>query len=433
MRITWRPRALSDDDRLGLDIAGQLTFGAKPKYLSFLYVLFYIHSAGGYELLESMEGGAQQDRIVGGTQAVPMKMAEELGSLVRLSQPVSQIVGWSGVGPIKLETPSGAVEARAVILALSPSQATGIRFSPELPADRNALMEHWPRGSHAIKIGVAYETPFWRAKGLSGQVYSPDGPFLWGMDVSPADASKGQLMSFTLSAEVPPRTSEQRKTQILDAYAKCLGDEARAPIGYVEHDWSQEDFTRGCVSPLAPGILTGHGNALRPPNGRLIWAGTETSQIWMGYMDGAVRAGKNAALEALRSLAEHLMNDQRSSRRFATWCAIAMGVGTCVSIYAVDATETTSAAEAATYARVKPILDRNCGICHSARPTMPSYAKAPDGVTFDSAMDLARYAARVLVMATKTDQMPPGNMTGMTEADRATLAAAIEAQWPAAR
>jgi monoamine oxidase len=34
----------------------------------------------------------------------------------------------------------------------------------------------------------------------------------------------------------------------------------------------------------------------------LIWAGTETSLIWMGYMDGAVRAGKTAALEALRSL-----------------------------------------------------------------------------------------------------------------------------------
>ena len=298
-------QTLSDDDRLGLDIAGQLTFGAKPKYLSFLYVLFYIHSAGGYELLESMEGGAQQDRIVGGTQAVPKRIAEQLGPIVRLNQPVNRVVGWSGddAGTIKLETPSGVVEAHAVILALSPSQAAGIRFSPELPADRVALMDHWPRGSHAIKIGVAYATPFWRAKGLSGQVYSPDGPFLWGMDVSPADASKGQLMSFTLSAEVPPKTSEQRKAQVLEAYAKCLGDEALHPIEYVEHDWSQEDFTRGCVSPLAPGILTGHGQALRKPNGRLIWAGTETSHIWMGYMDGAVRAGNTAALEALRSLA----------------------------------------------------------------------------------------------------------------------------------
>jgi monoamine oxidase len=297
-------QSISDDDRLGLDIAAQLTFGAHPQYLSLLYVLFYVQSAGGYALLESNEGGAQQDRIDGGTQAVAKKMAAALGSIVRLDQPVARISGWNGDAKdvVRLEVPSGIIEARNVIMALSPSQANDIRFAPGLPEDRASLMAHWPRGSNAIKIGVVYDTPFWRAKGLSGQVYSPDGPFLWGMDVSPADASKGQLMSLGFSAEAQPKTTEQRKALVLDAYARCLGDEALSPIGYLEHDWSQEDYTRGCVSPLAPGTLTRFGRALRPANGRLIWAGTETSLIWMGYMDGAVRAGKTAALEALRSL-----------------------------------------------------------------------------------------------------------------------------------
>jgi uncharacterized membrane protein len=131
------------------------------------------------------------------------------------------------------------------------------------------------------------------------------------------------------------------------------------------------------------------------------------------------------------------MNDPRSSRRLTAWRTIAIGVGICAPIWTVDATEatataTTAAAAEATYSTVKPLLDRNCTICHSAKPTMPFYLKAPDGVTFDSAKDLARYASRVLEMATKTDQMPPGNLTGMTEADRAALASAIEAQWPAA-
>jgi uncharacterized membrane protein len=101
---------------------------------------------------------------------------------------------------------------------------------------------------------------------------------------------------------------------------------------------------------------------------------------------------------------------------------------------AVDASDAgATAAEEATYAKVKPLLDRNCSICHSAKPAMPFYAKAPDGVTFDSAQDLARFAARVLVMATQTDQMPPGNMTGMTESERQMLAGAIESQWPSLR
>jgi uncharacterized membrane protein len=118
----------------------------------------------------------------------------------------------------------------------------------------------------------------------------------------------------------------------------------------------------------------------------------------------------------------------------AAWCAVVIGVSLCAPSWASDLTETTATAqEQATYAKVKPLLDRNCSICHSAKPALPFYTKPPDGVTFDSAQDLGRFAARVLVMATKTDQMPPGNMTGMTQAERATLAAAVEAQWPAAK
>jgi uncharacterized membrane protein len=124
------------------------------------------------------------------------------------------------------------------------------------------------------------------------------------------------------------------------------------------------------------------------------------------------------------------MKDHLKRGRLPAWCATVIVMILSALTWAAGPTEP-AAAEAATYAEVKPLLDRNCAICHSARPTMPFYAKAPDGVTFDSAQDLARYAARVLVMATKTDQMPPGNMTGMTEAERATLATAIQAQWPA--
>jgi monoamine oxidase len=298
-------QALSDDDRVGLELGAQLTFGAKPEYLSFLFVLFYTHSAGGYDLLESMEGGAQQDRIVGGTQAISKNLAEQLGSIVRLEQPVKSIGAWDGSTDdvVRMETSAGSIDARAVILALSPSQANEIQFVPALPKEKLGLMSHWPRSGHMIKIGIAFETPFWRAKGLSGEVFSPDGPFLFGMDVSPADGSKGQLMSFTMSADSPPKMSEERKARVIDAYALCLGPEARNPIAYTEYDWSQDEFTGGCVSPLGKGILTRFGKQLRPSNGRLIWSGTETSTIWMGYMDGAVRAGQRAALEALHTLA----------------------------------------------------------------------------------------------------------------------------------
>ena len=295
---------LSQEDRLSVSIACVLTFGARPEHISFFYVLFYIHSAGSYQLLESMEGGAQQDRIVGGTQAIPLRLAEQLGEAVRLAQPVRQITNWDGAdgGPVRLQTQSGVIRARSVILALSPSQATGIDFAPALPVQRQLLMDNWPRSSAAIKIALVYDEPFWRKRGLSGQVLSPDGPFLWSVDVSPADASLGQLMSFSSPGYSMPMTVEQRMSKLIETYALCFGERARHPIGHAQQDWSQEAYTRGCVSPLGPGVLSRYGQSLRPPSGRLVWAGTETAEIWMGYMDGAVRAGHRAALEALHAL-----------------------------------------------------------------------------------------------------------------------------------
>ena len=52
----------------------------------------------------------------------------------------------------------------------------------------------------------------------------------------------------------------------------------------------------------APGTLTTLGTVLRALVGRIHWAGTETSERWTGYIDGAIRAGERAAAEALAAL-----------------------------------------------------------------------------------------------------------------------------------
>jgi monoamine oxidase len=49
-------------------------------------------------------------------------------------------------------------------------------------------------------------------------------------------------------------------------------------------------------------LLTDYGRALREPVGRIHWAGTETSTVWCGYMDGAVRSGQRVAAEVLQVL-----------------------------------------------------------------------------------------------------------------------------------
>jgi monoamine oxidase len=93
-----------------------------------------------------------------------------------------------------------------------------------------------------------------------------------------------------------------RRATVLAGLAELFGRRAKKPIAYFEQDWSRDGWTTGCVSPVPCKVLTRFGPALRAPVGRIHWAGTESSEAWCGYMDGAVRSGERVAAEVLVSL-----------------------------------------------------------------------------------------------------------------------------------
>ena len=97
--------------------------------------------------------------------------------------------------------------------------------------------------------------------------------------------------------------TSQRRAAVLEGLARLYGPKARHPERWIEQDWSREPYTGGApVCFMPPGVATGYGHALREPVGPIHWAGTETSDVWSGYMDGAVRSGERAAAEALAHL-----------------------------------------------------------------------------------------------------------------------------------
>jgi uncharacterized membrane protein len=68
---------------------------------------------------------------------------------------------------------------------------------------------------------------------------------------------------------------------------------------------------------------------------------------------------------------------------------------------------------------VQELLTRRCAGCHSARPTlMPA---APKNTVFDTAAQIEQHAALIHQQAVVLKIMPPGNLSGMTEAERAAL------------
>jgi uncharacterized membrane protein len=85
------------------------------------------------------------------------------------------------------------------------------------------------------------------------------------------------------------------------------------------------------------------------------------------------------------------------------------------------------AAHAVTFAQVGPIVKRRCVACHSATPTQPGFAAPPAGVAFDTPQQVRAHAQRIDELAVRTHAMPLSNATNMTDAERATLGAWIDA------
>jgi len=82
---------------------------------------------------------------------------------------------------------------------------------------------------------------------------------------------------------------------------------------------------------------------------------------------------------------------------------------------------------AAQFAQVRAIVKQRCAGCHSAQPTQPGFATAPAGVALDDAALIRQHAARIYQQAVQLKAMPIGNLTQMTDAERAVIQAWYEA------
>jgi monoamine oxidase len=275
-----------------------------PERMSLLWVLHYLRSAGGLLPVILNDGGAQDQRIVGGSQVISERMATDLGDRVLLGRPVLRIEDLPP-GRMRVVTEVETFTADRVIVAMAPSDTMRIDFAPALPKPRLDLASGWARLPRLplVKAAMLYKSPFWREAGLNGAMQSDRSPIQLVFDNSPEDASMGVLSCFLSVVECPHLADRQaREEGLKEELARYFGPKALDAIGYVEKDWSSDPWSTGCITPLTPGVLTAGGEHLRKPTGRIFWAGTESARRWCGYMDGAISAGERATAEVHASL-----------------------------------------------------------------------------------------------------------------------------------
>ena len=273
---------------------------ASPEEISILEIAFLVRACNGLDRLFATEGGAQQDRLIGGTQPIAKKVAQRLGDAILLGKPVRRIQ-WTDKEAV-VHSDDVSVAARHVIVCVPPHLAGAIEYDPSPPTDRVQVTQRWPQGL-VIKVQMIYPEPYWRADGLNGASLDPRSMVGETADsgVPEPYAKKGIMTGFIYSGQARKAArlpAAERRKIVLDEMAQRFGRKALDPIDYHEMNWSTQQWTRGCFTGfLTPGATVLFRSAVRDQVGPLHWAGTETSTVWPSFIDGAIRSGERAVAE----------------------------------------------------------------------------------------------------------------------------------------
>jgi len=285
-------------------------FTCEPDEICWSFFLFAMKSGGNYSTHSDTHNCAQHATIVGGTQQISELLGTQLRQMknakVMLNAIVQNVTQTSSGVTVLYEENSQflKVYGKYVVIAVPPPMASRISYRPSLPPLRDMLTQQMRMGS-VIKCFIFYAKPFWRDLGYSGEIFTDKGPICNYYDAS-TDNQHAALIGFIAGKHAlfwTNKTKESRKQAIVDQLASFLGEAANHPTGYLEKNWLEDPFSRGAYMALMPpNIIRFAGHTLQEPVGRLYWAGTETSSLWYGYMEGALRSSENVTDKLLKLL-----------------------------------------------------------------------------------------------------------------------------------
>ena len=122
-------------------------------------------------------------------------------------------------------------------------------------------------------------------------------------------------------------------------------------------------------------------------------------------------------------LIRHFVNLRHTGRLVwslpAAALAILLGMGAYLAPWDTDGAD--APARAVAFEAVAPVIETRCATCHAAEPTQPGVTITAAGIELDDPGEIVAQARRIHDQAVVTEAMPLGNVTGMTDAERALI------------
>ena len=216
--------------RMLLELGIEAVWAAQPEDISLLHVLFYIHSAGSLEMLFDTEGGAQQDRFVGGSQRIAILMAQELGrEHVLLGAPVRKIE--RGDHGVTVEADGATVRARRARSSRSRRRSrAGSPTTRRCPATATSS----PSACRSARWPSAWRSTTSRSGARRGCRARAPATRAGQADLRQLASRRlagraARLPRGAAGARAGPCAADERRTAVVDCFARLFGPRAGRP------------------------------------------------------------------------------------------------------------------------------------------------------------------------------------------------------------
>jgi uncharacterized membrane protein len=143
-----------------------------------------------------------------------------------------------------------------------------------------------------------------------------------------------------------------------------------------------------------------------------------------------------AILLLLGPVIRHFFNARHAGKKSPWWVWIVAAAGMIAILWlsaagppgaAVGALPKVQSKAQPAFAEIEEIVSSRCGMCHASEPVWGSIVTAPKAVLLDRPEHILRNAKLIGRFAAWSNAMPPGNVTEMTDQERASLAAWLAA------
>lgn len=199
-------------------------------------------------------------------------------------------------GNVNVATADGSnFRARAIVVTIPLNALGSIKFRPALDEGK----------ARAIAEGQASKgTKAWAiVKGLPAEIFSAfaseDFPFNF-VQTERIDGDQQLVVAFGPDGDV---LNVEDPAAVETALKHLLGDDIEV-VASTGHDWRGDRWSRGTWPMMRPRQISEIMPALQTPCGHIILAGSETSNGWNGFVDGAIESGYRAAAQVKELLTE---------------------------------------------------------------------------------------------------------------------------------